>query len=119
MTKIDVLALAGFAIHDLFRWPALGMNNIAVDTRKTYGLNSAMTQRGQNVRIDLAGKDHLGHLQSGVVGYAPAFDNYLLHAHQRGQVAELFAATVHHAQAYAQLMHQSEFLSQRDQPSVI
>ena len=95
------------------------MNDVAVDAGKAHRLNSAMTQRGQDVRIDLAGKDHLGHFQSRVVRYAAAFDDGLLDAHQRGQFAQLFAAAMHDAKTNADLMHQGEFFSQRDQTVAI
>src|SRR6266404_5043737 len=82
----DVFTLAGFAIHDLFRRPALGMHDVSIHSRQAYRFNSAMAQRGQNVSIDLAGKYHFGHLQSRVVGNAPALDNCLLNTHHLSQV---------------------------------
>ncbi len=43
-------------------------------------MNTTMTQRRENVGVDFAGKDHLGHFQSVIVSYPPAFDDRLLDA---------------------------------------
>src|SRR6266404_55837 len=75
-----------------------------------------MTERRQDVGIDLASKNHLRHFQRGIVGYPAAFDDGLLDAQELGQVAQLLAAAMHHAEPDSDLMHQSEFFSQRDQP---
>ena len=64
-----------------------------------------MTQRRENVSIDLPGKDHLGHFQCGVVGDAPAFNDCLLDAHKGRELAQLFSAAMYDAKTNAHLMH--------------
>jgi len=78
-----------------------------------------MTQRGQNVRIDLAGKDHFCHLQGGGRRLRAAFDNCLLHAHQPARSLSCLPLAVHTHKRMPTLVHQGEFFSQRDQPRVI
>ena len=95
------------------------MNNVAVNTRKANGVNSAITKRRKNVGVDLAGKNHLRHLQCVIVSYAPAFDDRLLDAQFFGQVAELLAPAVDNADANAHLVNQGELFAQRDQPVMI
>jgi hypothetical protein len=53
------------------------MNDVSVYARKTNGMHTSMTQRRENVGVDFAGKNHLGHLQRIVVGHAAAFDDCL------------------------------------------
>ncbi len=73
------------------------MDDVAVNSGKTHCFNSAVAQSRQNVDVDFSGKNHLGHLQRGVVSHAAAFDDRLLDAHARGQFAQLLAAAVDHA----------------------
>ena len=78
-----------------------------------------MTQRGENVGVDLAGKDHLGHLQRIVVGHPAAFDDGLFDSHFRCQFSQLFAAAMNDANPNADLMQQGQLFRQSHQPIVI
>ena len=112
MAKINFLALAGFAVHNFFGRAALGMNDVPVDAGETHRVNSAMTQGREDVSIDLAGKDHLGHFQRRVVRDPAPFDNRLGNAHLRSQLAQLLAPTMYDAKTNADLMHQRELFRQ-------
>ncbi len=78
-----------------------------------------MTKRGENVCIYLARKNHLCHFQSVVVGHASAFDDCLLDAQLPGQIAQLFPAPVDYTDTNANLMQQSKFFAERDQPIMV
>ena len=97
MPEINVLARPCFAIQYLFGRASFGMDDVAVHPGEAYRLNAPIAQGGENIGIDGAGKNHFGHLEGGIVGDAPAIDNCLFDAHSKCQIAQLFAAAVHHA----------------------
>src|SRR6185503_4345740 len=74
-----------------------------------------MPESGQNVGIDLAGKDHLCHFECGVVSNAAALDNRLFDTELLCQIAQLLAATVNDTDANADLVQQRELFRERDQ----
>ena len=80
MAKINLGAFARLLVSDLARWTTRCVNNVAVNTGKANGVNSAITKRRKNVSVDLAGKNHLRHLQCVIVSYPSAFDDRLLDA---------------------------------------
>src|SRR6202795_2272397 len=95
------------------------MDDVPIDSGKADRVNSAITQGREDVSIDLAGKDHLGHFQGRIVRDAASFDDRLRDAHLRGQFAQLLAATMYDAKTNPYLMHQGELFGQRDQAVVI
>src|ERR1043165_9960534 len=119
MTKINFSALAGFSVDDFPRRPALCVNNVAIDARQTDRMNSAMTERGQNVCVDFSGENHLGHLQGIVVGDAAAFNDRLFDAHFFSKLAQLLAAAVDDTDANADLVKQRQLFAQRNQAVTI
>src|SRR5215510_3708731 len=74
-----------------------------------------MTECGQDVGVDLAGKDHLRHFQRGVVGYTTSFNDRLFDTELRGEFAELFATAVHDTDSNSHLVQQGQLFSQRNQ----
>ncbi len=115
VSKVDLRALAGFAIQDLFGRPSFGVHDVAVNSGQANRFGSAITQRREDVGVDLSRENHLGHLQGRIVGDAPAFDDRLLNAHPRGEFAQLLAAAMDHADSYANLMQQGQLFRQRTQ----
>ena len=76
-----MLTFPGFAIGNFFRRTTLCVHDIAVNTGKAYSFHATMTQRRENVGIDLAGENHLGHFQRRIISDPPPFDDGLLDAH--------------------------------------
>jgi hypothetical protein len=74
-----------------------------------------MPQCGQDVGVDLAGKDHLCHFECGVVGNTAPFDNRLFDAELLCEVAQLLAAAVNDADANTDLVQEGQLLGERDQ----
>src|SRR5256885_7810870 len=114
-----MLTFTGFAIGNFFRRTTLRVHDIAVNTGETYSFHATMTERRENVGIDLAGEDHFGHFQSRVVSNPAAFDNGLLDAHLRGQITQLLSTAVHDAETNTDLMQQGELFGERHQAIVI
>src|SRR6266478_4194284 len=119
MTKVDRLAFAGRAIDNLFWWAALGMHDVTVNAREADRFDASMTKRGENICIYLARKNHLRHFQSIVVGHPAPFNNCLLDAQLPGQIAQLFSSAMNDTDTNADLMQQSKFFAERDQPIMI
>src|ERR1041385_182255 len=115
VAEIHVSAFASRAIEDLFRGTAFGMHDISINARQSNRVNPAMTQCGEDVCVDLAGKDHLRHFERFVVCNAAPLDDYLLDTHLLCQFAQLLAATVNDADANPDLMKEGEFFAQRNQ----
>src|SRR2546423_14021783 len=104
MAKIDLRAFAGRAIHDYFRRPPLGMHDVSVDAGQSDGVNSAMTESGENVCINLSGEDHLCHFQRVIIRNAANFNNSLFDAELLSEIGQLLSTTVNDANPNADLM---------------
>src|ERR1041385_1644806 len=115
VAEIYLSAFARSAIDDLFRWTAFGMHDISINARQSNRVNPAMTQCGEDICVDLAGEDHLRHLERFVICNAAPLDDCLLDSHLLGEFAQLLAATMNDADANSDLMKESEFFAQRNQ----
>src|SRR6185436_15519524 len=78
-----------------------------------------MTERCQYVGVDLAGKDHLRHLQRSVVRYATSFDDRLFDTEFGGEFAQLFASAMHGADANSDLVQQGKLFGERREILVV
>ena len=113
MAKVDCFQLAGLLIEHFLDFAPAGVNDVSVNARQPNGLATEAAQRGDDVQVDLPGKNHLRDLQRLCVSNPSAVDDALSDAQPLGDRSELFAAAVHDSQVDAYLLTEGYLFCKR------
>jgi len=103
--------VSSFTARTLRTHPAIVAHGVRLNLEAD-SLNAAVAQCRKNIGIDCPGEDHLRHFQGSIVRDATTVDDRLCDAHLGSQFTELLATAMDHADTYADLMQQRQFLSQ-------